>query len=441
MKKIISLLLSGLILLCLCSCKKENTDNKNASSTVKYSTASIPDYTGTEGDTIDVKLSAGATGNGSAIKKVSVLKSGATVIDISKKSNEKTGSGEQSNPSDINHDSEIEKVNFDYTLNFDTNDIKILQLTDFRIIDSAQKRSKSALSSQLTEKYKISNIESLLFDDVDKLVRQEKPDLILVTGNLVHGQFDDLGTSFLKVIRHMESLNVLWAPVFGDLDGISAQGVSWQCEQLTNAPHCLFKKQNSITGNSNYSIGISVNGKYVRSIYMLDSNSCANTSDPAVSTNIGIDEKQMNWLTTSINTNKGIIGNAIPSFVAFNRPSEDILDALINAEYETPDNPAEIYEIGKDKVSKNSDFGIKGANLTCGHKIGKLCDTFSSLKVDGVFMGANAGSNVSVLYNGIRWTLGSKTGKYDTTYKINGGTKITLMKENNGFIVSNLSVE
>lgn len=434
MKKIISFLMCGLLLLGLCSCKDDNSQDTN--SDVKYSTAGIPEYTGTEGDTIKVTLAGTKTGNGSSVNGVKVLPSGATLIDIK---TEPTDTSDGDDTPDTPGEVPEDKVFHDFVLNYDTDNITILQLTDFRVIDSAQQRTNGSLANQFVQLYKKENMKSLLFDYIGKMVDDVKPDLIIITGNLVNGQFDDLGTSFKEVIKYMESLNTFWAPVFGDFEGISAQGVAWQCEQLSNAPHCLFKRSEGIVGNSNYSIGIAVDGAIKRNIYLMDSNSCSNTSDLSVSTAIGMAKNQINWLKSSIEKVTQANGKIIPSFVAFNRPSEDVTDALTAAGYETDINST--YEIGKDVSPKNNDFGTKGAKLVAGHTLGKLSSTFKELGVDGVFMGRNAASNISVLYNDIRWTIGSKTGKYDTNARINGGTKIVVNNSTMKFVVTSVSAE
>lgn len=439
MKRILSFLLCGLMLFSLCSCKKDDSNTDKTSSVVKYTTAGIPEYTGTQGDTIDVQLSGETTGNGSSVESVKVLPSGATVISVEKKMNTSSNSSTDSGTTDKPGDVPEEKVCHDFVLNYNTEDITILQLSDFCVIDSAQQRTNGTLNNQATQQYKKSNMKALLFDYIDKMVKDVKPDLILVTGNLVHGQFDDLGTSFKEVVNYMESLNIFWAPVFGDFEGISAQGAAWQCEQLIKAPHCLFKKTEGITGNSNYSIGIAVNGNIVRNIYMMDSNSCNNTSDLSVSTVLGLEQKQLDWLKASVENVTNTFGKKVPTFVAFNRPSSDISDTLSLVGYET--DITATYEIGKDVASQNNDFGKKEDKLICGHAVGKLSETFKALGVDGVFMGRNSASNISVLYDGIRWTIGSKTGKYDTKYNINGGTKIVINSATNNFAVTNVSAE
>ena len=108
-------MLCGLILLCLCSCKKDNT--KDTDTDVKYSTASIPEYTGTEGDTIEVTLSGTTTGTGSSINSVTVLPSGATLIDISKKTNNSSGSSSNSGTTETPSDTPEEEVFHDFVFN------------------------------------------------------------------------------------------------------------------------------------------------------------------------------------------------------------------------------------------------------------------------------------------------------------------------------------
>lgn len=75
--------------------------------------------------------------------------------------------------------------------------------------------------------------------------------MIIITGDLVYGEFDDKGTCLLELIKFMESFDIPWAPVFGNHDNESQKGADWQCEQLEKAGNCLFR-QRTLTGNSNY---------------------------------------------------------------------------------------------------------------------------------------------------------------------------------------------
>ena len=157
-------------------------------------------------------------------------------------------------------------------------EFRILQLTDMQVIDSTQKRFSERLNAVETEKWHAQIMKEMLFNSMDKLVAETNADLIIITGDIIYGEFDDTGKSLLAFIEKMESYNIPWAPVWGNHDNESVLGVDWQCLQLINAKNCLFKKGITV-GCINYIIGIkNSDGELNRLMYMMDSYGCYNAS-------------------------------------------------------------------------------------------------------------------------------------------------------------------
>ena len=68
-------------------------------------------------------------------------------------------------------------------------------------------------------------------------------------------------------------------------------------------------------------------------------------------------------------------------------------------------------------------------------------NTFKSCKIDGVFMGHFHEINASILYKGIRWTVGLKTGTYDSHIPEElGGTIIELSNDSADFSVKHIYI-
>lgn len=435
-KKLIVLVLSFVLFVSACAKTDNNTSVSSPNNAVTDSSDVVLEDAG---DLIEVRP-ATQTGNGATVNNVHVSKSGATVIGISKKdesgnsSSESTSSGTSSSGTQGNKDP-YDELPLDFVLDFDTENIKVLQLSDFMVIDSSQQRPETTMGTADTIKYDPSKKQELLFNEIKSAVDKSNPDLILITGDLVMGFYDDLGTSFEAVINYMDSLKIFWAPVFGTYDNSSAQGVEWQCSKLKESKYCLFKRSNNVEGNSNYSIGLGVKGKLSRVIYMLDSNGCVNSTDPAVITTAGIRDTQLQWVENVNNSLKGK-GVNVPSFACFNLLSSDVLDAVVNAGYEDNSNTS-VYEIGKDITAKNRDFGVKGEPFTTMFTNDKLLTTFKGVGVDGVFMGSNPATDISVLYNDILWTIGLKTGTY---YKATRTGGMLIKISGNSFSVSEILV-
>lgn len=107
-------------------------------------------------------------------------------------------------------------------------DIKVLQLTDPQIIESEQ--NPSQLTEEKQERWSKKNKEDMYKKYFRQVIDESKPDLILVTGDLVYGKFDDNGEAFTDFVNFMEEFGIPWAPVFGNHENESKKGVDWQCE-------------------------------------------------------------------------------------------------------------------------------------------------------------------------------------------------------------------
>ncbi len=311
----------------------------------------------------------------------------------------------------------------DFFVNTDGNKIEILQITDMQIIDAAQRPYLDRLRPVEVERYATENIERNCFHRIKSLVTQLKPDVIIMTGDLVYGEFDARGTSQRKLVEFMESLDIPWAPVFGNHDSESAKGVKWQCEQYENAKNCLFKDGNC-TGHGNYTVGLLNKGELVRIIYMLDSHGCDFASDEDNRIPEGIFEDQIEMIKNTAKRAEEVCGRKIPAFAAYHIPNHAFTRAAEAKGYSALDK----YTIGVDVEAKDGDFGCKISPKTSYETTYEAPNYVEDLKeanVDGVFVGHIHKINTSINYEGIQWTFGLKTGISDG-YTIGqlGGTSI-----------------
>ena len=107
----------------------------------------------------------------------------------------------------------------------------VLQLTDTQIIDLAQARP----TSNRYDGWATDQVEELCYNHLTEVITATKPDLILLTGDIVFGEYDDAGTTLISLVNFMETFKTPWAPIFGNHDNESTKGVDWQCEQFENA--------------------------------------------------------------------------------------------------------------------------------------------------------------------------------------------------------------
>ncbi|MBE6688602.1 MAG: hypothetical protein E7588_04900 [Ruminococcaceae bacterium] len=306
-------------------------------------------------------------------------------------------------------------------------DIRILQITDMQTIDAYQRRFPDRIKGWSVEAWVPENNEKNLYSQIRYVVEKSNPDLIIITGDIIYGEFDDAGTSFEEFCNFMDSFKIHWAPVYGNHDNESAKGIEWQNNRFASSEYCFFKKGETF-GNGNYTIGIYQKGELQRVLIMLDSHGCGGIGGvKGVHVNAGLRPEQMEWAEGEM---KKIFAENpdVPSFMCFHIPTAEFCEALTAAGYQPQKDASHTefysYEIGKDVPARPGEFGKKLEPLASNVHIMpsiKACNT------DGLFTGHEHKNNFSVVYDGIRFTQGLKTGLYDYHDKeCLGGTKITL---------------
>ncbi len=154
-----------------------------------------------------------------------------------------------------------------YTFETDS-DLRVMQLTDIHIgggILSAKK-------------------DNLAINAVSAMVAAEKPDLVVVTGDIAYPvPFQSLTfnnkTGAVTFALLMEKLGVYWAPAFGNHD---TEAYSYYTrEQIYSVytsgeyPHCLMQAgPEDVSGTGNYVINVKKSsGEITQSLFMMDSHS------------------------------------------------------------------------------------------------------------------------------------------------------------------------
>ena len=291
----------------------------------------------------------------------------------------------------------------------------VLQLTDTQIIDAAQSRpGRDGIDPSF---WATNQVEERCYDYITEIVNATNPDLIIMTGDNVYGEFDDKGTAWTSLVNFMDSFEIPWAPIFGNHDNESKKGVDWQCEQLEKAEYCLFD-QKELTGNGNYSVGIAQGDQLKRVFYMLDSNGCNGVSAESLEnghtvSSIGFKQDQIDWYTTQINILKEFSPQTKISF-AFHIPVAAFETAC--SQYGYSYNMESGFPINIDRLAdkKEGDFGIIGENYKSEwDESNKVFNGLKDLGVDSIFVGHEHGNSFSIVYEGIRLQFGQKSSQYD----------------------------
>ncbi len=290
----------------------------------------------------------------------------------------------------------------------------ILHLTDTQIIDAAQARSSGRIDSAAKEFWATDKIWERCYDYLTEVITATNPDYIILTGDVVYGEFDDNGTALTSFVEFMEGFQIPWSPVFGNHDNESKMGADWQCEQFENAEYCLFE-QKTLTGNGNYSVGIVQEGVLKRVFYLLDSNGCSKASEESLAnghtkTKVGFGQDQIEWYTEEITALKELAPDVKISF-AFHIQLSVFAEAY--QEYGYSSSSVGI-NIDRHPWRLDGDFGYLGRYLKDAWDSDRsVWNGMKALGADSIFVGHEHYNSASVVYEGVRFQYGQKSSEYD----------------------------
>lgn len=414
-----------------------------------------------------------ANAAGQFITDVKATTHGTTVISMDKDNTYKTTA-------------DFDDYGLDYVLDINIDDdreFKVLQFADTQTIDSEQIRPNRGLGVVLAAQ----SVPEKQYENwqyyVENVVAKSKPDVILIAGDVLYSEFDDKGTSILDLIAFMDSLQIPWAPVFGNHDNESSKGVDWQCEQYMNSTYCLFNQRHEgVGGNGNYSIGLARNGQLEKAIYMLDSNGCGNVAKSGntystwgydgngnmtqIRAASGFYQTQIDWYGTTAKRVNAVAGKVIPSIQCYHIGTEEVLLAARAAGYQYGEENASAkygmkndpeldsyftpchdlftnqdYYIDYSVRPQTGDSGYKMGQFSDLHRANGMLELMNEVGTTGVFLGHNHSINTSMTYGGVRWTYGLKTGMFANDTVNKGGTLIKMDLDESGFEVEQIHVE
>ena len=290
---------------------------------------------------------------------------------------------------------------------------KILQLTDPQIIDASQMRTPDRLGGLLPDYWGADKKNERCYDFLREIITNTEPDLILITGDIIYGEFDDSGASLLEFVAFMESFDIPWAPVFGNHDNESRMGADWQSQQFENAENCLFL-QRKLTGNGNYTVGIEQGGELTRVFFMLDSNGVASASEETLANGhtqreIGFGQDQIKWYTKNI---KAITKESPNTKISFAFHIQ--LDVFGDAFARYTNDPSNHVFIDYDKNKQEGDFGYIEKYYGGFDKDRSIWNGLKELGVDSIFVGHEHANSASIVYEGVRLQFGMKCTSYDS---------------------------
>ena len=287
----------------------------------------------------------------------------------------------------------------------------------------------------------------LLTDTITYLIITTDPDLILITGD-----FTACGEeyAFIELGKYIDSLDIPWATVWGNHDHTyeTYPEFSTPLDEMARLfeeefENCLFKANDGEMGNGNFTIGIKEDGRFVEAIFMMDTHTKQTYEDEngEFIAEASLNDAQKAWyqekveLMKRIGCNESILIGHQP-LSGHNQAMRAAIGDLDSYYYLlTPDSALE--GVGWKDEYRDSSFGILA--------LGCAADSFGHIHPeDGmhelmkeldhtkyVLAGHCHENNTSILYDGIRYTHGLKTGgcavsRWNYDFNMNGGTVITI---------------
>lgn len=245
---------------------------------------------------------------------------------------------------------------------------------------------------------------------IKKLAGEVKPDLIVLTGDLVCTE--STWNSVRRLTDLMESLGIPWAPVFGNHDDEGNCDLNYLAETMMSSPHCLMKKGDPEMGVGNYLVNVTdKDGSVVETLVMMDSHHDITN------------EKQNEWFKWVSEGVTRLTGGKAELSLFMHIPLPEYQLGYDEAR----DSEAEGWRDGSGAFGElhESICCVRGEN---GAEPSSLFETIKGCpKAKYVFCGHDHMNDFSVTYNGVRLTYLMKLG-LGSGFQIgfNGGSVITV---------------
>lgn len=292
---------------------------------------------------------------------------------------------------------EIDNATGYYTFTTDR-DFKAMQLTDVHIGAGFMSTKK----------------DSMAINAVAAMISEEKPDLVLVTGDIAYpvpfqaGTFNNKNGA-VEFAQLMEELGVYWCLSFGNHDTeaysfFSRESISKIYSDKEKYPHCLFQTgPENVDGCGNYFVNVkNTNGEITQSFIMVDSHSYIDNDYFGIMWKYDcVHENQIKWYENEINKLTEINNGKVPkSLIFYHIPPIEMKNAYEQYKengYKDTDDVKYIY--GK-AGEQNAAIYTSQKNYGLFEKCLELGST------QGMFFGHDHLNNVSLDYKGIKLTYG-----------------------------------
>ena len=245
---------------------------------------------------------------------------------------------------------------------------------------------------------------AMAYPTVKRLVKENRPDLIVLTGdNVSNGANYEVVMTMIKLF---DSFEIPWALVFGNHDHSDYVSEEEMSLMFENSKYGIYQTGSITNKHGNYYYNLSLNGEVVRTLIFMDDSDYA------------INEEQIEWYKSTVNNISENEGKVIPSLVFFHIPTQET--TIAQSMYEQDDSIGSGFAY-KDDTVIDEDAGFFDAVKELG-------------STEAIFYGHNHFSNAIMKYEGVLLCYGMKSA-YTVTYNRDriGGNLITVTAD--GFTV------
>ncbi len=247
----------------------------------------------------------------------------------------------------------------------------------------------------------------LVLNTINSVVRSEKPDLVVFTGDIVTE--NNPKNAFNAIAELMQSYDTQWVVVLGNHDDEHNTKRVKIAQILTQLPNCLNGVSENILGTTNFVIPVGT-GKKQALLYFMDSNAYSSLK-PRVDGYGWFDVSQIEWYKTQSHTfTKKNNGKPMPALAFFHIPLPEYKQVWENKK---------LVKIGE----KNEDVCSPDINT------GMFAAMVEASDVMGIFVGHDhVNDYVGVLYD-IALAYGRCSGAGNAYGELPAGGRVIVLKQ------------
>ena len=252
-----------------------------------------------------------------------------------------------------------------------------------------------------------------VFDRIDYMVREEAPDFIVVTGDMVYSK--PAAPVIESLVKKLDSYGIPWAVAFGNHD--AEQGLTRaELSELYSKGRYSLNRLDEAGELSDLEIPVMYGNEAAYYIYVMDSHD--------YSTIKGLDgygwftTDQVSWMRDCCKARTSADGSIAPSLAFFHIPLREYIDA-----WAPRDNSR------SDQMEKKTSQGLRGENIAAGAiNTGMFAAMKECGSTVGVFAGHDHDNDFVANYQGIALCYGRFSGCDAVYNNIPPGAKFICIK-------------